>query len=72
MSNPRVEVRMKRDFYQALLAFAKQQSRTPANVLLHAAKQFLSQHHAWTTGMQGRPFAHVRKGMQSKSEEVES
>jgi hypothetical protein len=70
MSNPRVNVTMEPAFYDALVAFAASQSRTPANVLLHAGKQFLSQHRAWTTGTRGRAFTHVRKGLESESEEV--
>jgi len=68
MRNPRVQVRMEADFYEALLAFAAAQNRTPANVLLHATQQYLSQHHAWRTGMRGRHYAHVRKGIETVGE----
>jgi hypothetical protein len=58
--NPKVNVTMDPAFHAALLAFAKEQDRTPANVLLHAGKALLSKYHAWSTGTRGRPFARVR------------
>lgn len=60
--NPKVNVTMDREFYEALTAFAASVDRTPANVLLHAGKAFLSKHHAWHAGTRGRPFARVRIG----------
>jgi hypothetical protein len=61
---------MNRDFYNALLAFAAEQSRTPANVLLHAAKGYLSRYHAWGEKTPGRADACTRTGMESEGKEV--
>jgi hypothetical protein len=69
--NPEVRVRMDPAFYRALCTFASAQDRSPANVLLHAGKAFLSKHHAWSTGTRGRPFAHVRKGTETGSRDPE-
>jgi len=52
-------------FHTALLAFAAEQDRTPGNVLLHAGKAMLSKYGVWRTGTQGRPFARVRKAIQT-------
>ena len=65
MTNPRVQVRMSEPFYAALLAFAAEQDRTPANVLLHAAKGYLSRYHAQGEKTQRRPVARTRTAIES-------
>ena len=44
----RIPVRMDDAFYAALLAFAVDQDRSMANVMLHATRAYLSQHKAWS------------------------
>jgi hypothetical protein len=53
--NPRVDVRMGQDFYDALCAFAAEYECSPAEVLLRGGKALLSRAHRWDCGTRGRP-----------------
>ena len=66
MGNPRVEVRMSQEFYDALSAFAAEQECSPASVMLRATKALLSKSHKWKCGTRGRPLARTRKGIQEE------
>ena len=50
------------DLYAALVAYAAETQRTPANLCKHAIAALLSRQHRWATKTRGRPLARERKG----------
>lgn len=63
---------MSRAFYDALQEFSVEQECSAASLVLRATKAYLSQHRRWSQKTAARPFPHVRKGIHSEVEEVES
>lgn len=53
------------DLHAALLAYAAETQRSPANLCKHAVAALLSRQHRWTSGTRGRPLARERKGIDS-------
>lgn len=63
MSGKRVSVTLDDGLHAALAAYASAQDRTPANVLRHALRGYLSRFNALHPKTQGRANARTRKGM---------
>lgn len=66
MRNPRVDVRMGRDFYTALCAFAVEHQMTPSNAMLWATAALLSKSHRWDSKVYGRPRAQRANGKEPR------